>query len=109
MPGGICYRAMSYRRQAFAVVLAVPLAVLLATVIIHAQAYPPRPPAPADALERGMALYTLHCALCHGADARGAAGPSLLRSELVLKDRQGELVGEVLQKGRPERGMPAFA
>jgi mono/diheme cytochrome c family protein len=76
---------------------------------LEGQAYPPRPPAPADALERGKALYSLHCTVCHGADARGAAGPSLLRSELVLKDRNGELVGELLQKGRPERGMPAFA
>ena len=76
---------------------------------VGAQAYPPRPAAPADVVERGKALYSLHCALCHGADARGNAGPSLLRSELVLKDQKGELIAEVLQKGRPERGMPAFA
>ena len=75
---------------------------------VSAQAYPPRPAAAPDVLERGKALYSLHCALCHGADARGAAGPSLLRSELVLRDRKGELITEVLQKGRPERGMPAF-
>ena len=79
------------------------------TALVGAQAYPPRPAAPADVLERGKALYSVHCALCHGADARGNAGPSLLRSELVLKDQKGELIAEVLQKGRPERGMPAFA
>lgn len=71
-------------------------------------AYPPRPAAPADALERGKALYSVHCALCHGADARGAAGPSLLRSEIVLRDREGELIAPVLRQGRPERGMPAL-
>jgi mono/diheme cytochrome c family protein len=85
------------------------VAVLVFTAHLLAQAYPPRPAAPADVLERGKALYTLHCALCHGVDARGAAGPSLLRSELVLRDRNGELVADVLQKGRTERGMPAFA
>jgi cytochrome c oxidase cbb3-type subunit 3 len=80
----------------------------VSTTPLRAQAYPPRPAAPADVLERGKALYTLHCALCHGADARGAAGPSLLRSELVLRDQKGELIGDLLQKGRADRGMPAF-
>ena len=75
---------------------------------VGAQAYPPRPPAPADVVERGRSLYSVHCALCHGADARGAAGPSLLRSELVLRDRNGELFAPLVQQGRPERGMPAF-
>jgi mono/diheme cytochrome c family protein/small nuclear ribonucleoprotein (snRNP)-like protein len=89
--------------------LLVSLAVAVAlTSRVGAQAYPPRPAAPADVLERGKALYSLHCALCHGADARGAAGPSLLRSELVLEDQKGELIGEVLRTGRAERGMPAF-
>jgi mono/diheme cytochrome c family protein len=92
-----------------AVVVVFLLVLATASAIrLHGQAYPPRAAAPADALERGKALYSVHCALCHGADARGAAGPSLLRSELVLKDQKGELIAEVLQKGRPERGMPAF-
>jgi mono/diheme cytochrome c family protein len=59
-------------------------------------------------VERGRALYSVHCALCHGADARGAAGPSLLRSEVVLKDQQGELMAPVVRQGRADRGMPAF-
>jgi cytochrome c oxidase cbb3-type subunit III len=100
---------MSYIRRAATLSVALPIVALFATVVVRAQAYPPRPAAPADVLERGKALYSLHCALCHGADARGNAGPSLLRSELVLKDREGELIAEVLQKGRTERGMPAFA
>ena len=89
-----------------------PLSLAIAITLTsrpEAQAYPPRPAAPADVVERGKALYSVHCALCHGADARGNAGPSLLRSELVLKDQKGELIADVLQKGRPERGMPAFA
>ena len=99
---------MSHLRRAGTSAVALTVVALCATVFVRAQAYPPRPAAPADVLERGKALYSLHCALCHGADARGNAGPSLLRSELVLKDQKGELMAEVLQKGRPERGMPAF-
>lgn len=95
-------------RTVLAGALLVLTAVGVGTAHLDAQAYPPRPPAAADVLDRGKALYTLHCALCHGADARGAAGPSLLRSELMLKDRNGELLAELLPKGRPDRGMPAF-
>src|SRR5512141_1040209 len=35
---------------------------------------------------RGEKLYTAACAFCHGADARGGSGPSLVRSEAVLHD-----------------------
>jgi cytochrome c oxidase cbb3-type subunit 3 len=57
---------------------------------------------------RGEKLYTAVCAFCHGADARGAQGPSLVRSDIVLHDDRGELIGPVLLKGRPEKGMPAM-
>src|ERR1700722_5917494 len=46
--------------------------------------------------------------LCHGVDARGGQGPDLLRSPLVLDDDNGELIGPVIQNGRPSKGMPAF-
>jgi cytochrome c oxidase cbb3-type subunit 3 len=41
-------------------------------------------------------------------DARGGqlGGPNLLRSQLVLADQDGELIVPVIQKGRPEKGMP---
>jgi cytochrome c oxidase cbb3-type subunit 3 len=58
---------------------------------------------------RGETLYAASCAFCHGPEARGAAGPSLVRSELVLHDDKGELIGPVLLKGRPEKGMPPMA
>ncbi|HEU4387124.1 MAG TPA: c-type cytochrome [Blastocatellia bacterium] len=61
------------------------------------------------AAERGQKLYQPNCAFCHGEKARGADGPSLIRSELVLHDEKGELIGPVLQKGRTDKGMPAFA
>jgi cytochrome c oxidase cbb3-type subunit III len=67
-----------------------------------------RVPDPAVAA-RGEALYTPNCAFCHGADARGAEGPNLVRSEIVLHDDAGELIGPVLLKGRLDAGMPAFS
>jgi len=53
---------------------------------------------------------SLTCSACHGADARGGqlGGPNLLRSQLVLMDQDGEQILPVVQKGRPERGMPPF-
>lgn len=72
-------------------------------------AYPQRSEDPA-AVERGRATFSANCAFCHGADTRGGdGGPSLLRSQLVLDDQSGELIGPVIRAGRPDRGMPAFA
>jgi mono/diheme cytochrome c family protein len=56
--------------------------------------------------ERGRAYYTAQCAFCHGSDTRGASGPSLLRSQLVQDDRNGETIGLVVRDGRPP--MPKF-
>ena len=65
-------------------------------------------PDPAAA-KRGAPVYASNCAFCHGPLARGAEGPSLIYSELVLKDEHGSTVAEFLKNGRPEKGMPAFA
>ena len=73
-------------------------------------AYPDRPAGDPAAIERGRALYSVNCAFCHGPDTRGGdSGPSLLRSGLVLDDRNGELIAPVVQNGRTDRGMPKFA
>jgi mono/diheme cytochrome c family protein len=64
-----------------------------------------RQPDPAVAA-RGEKLYAASCAFCHGTDARGAGGPSLMRSDVVLHDDRGELIGPILRNGRPEKGMP---
>lgn len=70
-------------------------------------AYPSRVVDPAVA-ERGRVLYGVHCAFCHGADTRGGdSGPSLLRSQLVQDDRNGETIAPVVRSGRPPR-MPPF-
>ena len=66
-------------------------------------AYPDRPSADPAALDRGKALYGVQCNFCHGSDARGGeGGPNLLRSELVLNDKRGELIATVVQNGRGE-------
>jgi cytochrome c oxidase cbb3-type subunit 3 len=72
--------------------------------------YPQRPPADPAVLERGKALYSANCSPCHGVDARGGnnGGPNLLRSQLVLSDRSGELIADVVQKGRSGTAMAPF-
>jgi cytochrome c oxidase cbb3-type subunit III len=57
----------------------------------------------------GEKIFAPTCGFCHGADARGAQGPDLLRSPLVLDDDHGELMAPVIQNGRPNKGMPAFS
>ena len=71
-----------------------------------------RPPGDPALIARGNGLYGVHCRACHGADLRGGdqGGPNLLRSQLVLNDRAGELIGPVIVNG--QRGasvMPPIA
>lgn len=67
-------------------------------------------PAPdAAASARGEKLYAPSCGFCHGDKARGASGPNLVRSVVVLDDEKGELIAPVISQGRPDKGMPAFA
>lgn len=67
-----------------------------------------RPPGNPELIARGRDLYGVSCRLCHGADLRGGdmGGVSLVRSELVLNDQKGELMMEIIQKGRSRPGMP---
>jgi cytochrome c oxidase cbb3-type subunit 3 len=60
------------------------------------------------AAERGKKLFAPTCGFCHGADAAGKSAPDLIRSQLVLHDEGGSLIGPVIHNGRPDRGMPAF-
>lgn len=80
--------------------------------------YPQQQRVLADAatLARGKGLYESNCAACHGIDLRGGqqGGPNLLRSQLVLSDKSGELILPVVQNGRPNPAaglppMPPFA
>jgi cytochrome c oxidase cbb3-type subunit 3 len=70
-------------------------------------AYPDRPTAPKDVLDRGKAAYSVNCSFCHGSDAGGGSvGPNLHRSEVVLQDKQGELLLPIVQGALVSRGMP---
>lgn len=62
---------------------------------------------PADVIERGDGLYQVNCRACHGADLRGGdqGGPNLLRSDIVLNDIAGELIGRIVAGG--QNRMPA--
>ncbi|HET7697439.1 MAG TPA: c-type cytochrome [Vicinamibacterales bacterium] len=59
-------------------------------------------------IQRGNALYGINCRLCHGADLRGGdlGGVNLLRSALVLSDKEGEQILPVVKEGRQRPGMP---
>ena len=60
------------------------------------------------AAARGAPLFKQNCAFCHGPQARGATGPSLITSEIVLADDHGEHLAPYVKKGRPDKGMPSF-
>jgi len=69
-----------------------------------------RPPGDPAEIARGKTLYGIHCTSCHGADLRGGdlGGPNLLRSQLALSDREGELILPVIGGSRQSGGMPAI-
>ncbi len=67
------------------------------------------PPPDKAAAERGAPLYQKNCSFCHGPQARGAEGPNLITSDVVLGDDHGEHLVPFLKKGRPSLGMPSFA
>ena len=74
-----------------------------------APAYPTRPPADPAVVARGKQIFSVNCSFCHGSDAKGGeGGPNLVRSALVLDDKNGELIGQVVKNGRPDKGMPSF-
>ena len=62
-----------------------------------------------EAAQRGAPVFQQSCSFCHGPQARGAEGPSLITSDAVLEDTHGDTLIAFLKKGRPEKGMPAFA
>jgi cytochrome c oxidase cbb3-type subunit III len=69
-----------------------------------------RPPGDPAAIARGKIIYEINCRACHGGDLRGGdiGGPNLLRSQLVLNDEYGEIIGPVITGGRQNPGMPVM-
>ena len=68
-----------------------------------------RPGDPA-AIERGKALYGVNCALLprRRRARRRRRGPTCCARSSCSNDQKGELIGPVVQNGRPGRGMPKF-
>jgi len=63
----------------------------------------------ADLAKAGGELFGQKCAFCHGRDAMGGeTGPDLTRAKLVLTDKDGDKISEVVRDGRPQKGMPSF-
>jgi cytochrome c oxidase cbb3-type subunit III len=58
--------------------------------------------------QEGMQVFGQTCGMCHGAEARGGEGPSLIDSSVVRHDDNGSELGPFLHQGRPDKGMPAF-
>jgi len=91
------------------IIAALPLLVSVARYS-RAQAPAPAPtPEQLAAIERGQKQFQQSCGFCHGSDATGARGPDLVRSALVAHDVRGELIGEVIRNGRPDKGMPSLS
>lgn len=67
-----------------------------------------RPKGDPEVIQRGRGIFAGACGPCHGADARGGqlGGPNLLRSQLALNDKAGELMYPVIKNGRPGTTMP---
>jgi cytochrome c oxidase cbb3-type subunit III len=63
---------------------------------------------PDPSIERGHKQFEQSCGFCHGPDATGARGPDLVRSPLVAHDVKGDLIGDVIRHGRPDKSMPAM-
>jgi mono/diheme cytochrome c family protein len=65
----------------------------------------------AAAADRGRAVWAAECIDCHGTQARGGDdgdGPAVVRSEMMARDRYGNLLGPFLKKGHPtQSGKPA--
>ena len=57
---------------------------------------------------RGQKEFAQSCGFCHGEDATGARAPDLVRSPLVNRDTDGDLIAPVIRGGRPDKGMPAL-
>ncbi len=61
-----------------------------------------------ESVRRGKAQFQKSCAICHGTEAAGGVGPNLIQSTLVRHDENGNLIAQMIQEGRVDKGMPAF-
>src|ERR1700686_2382573 len=100
------HQLASHRQSSAALFFFVAIFVLTAA---RNSAAPAQSHTPDPAVERGHQQLEQSCGFCHGQDATGARGPDLVRSPLVAHDVKGNLIGEVIRRGRPDKGMPAMS
>ena len=62
-----------------------------------------------EIIAQGQSQFKQSCGFCHAPDATGARGPDLVRSTVVAHDVKGNLIGEIIRNGRPDKGMPPLA
>lgn len=64
--------------------------------------------ADSKAIEAGKQHFESYCAACHGADGKGGErGPDIISTGNARR-RSAEELAELIRKGRPTAGMPAF-
>jgi len=61
----------------------------------------------ADEQAKGPGVFRGNCAFCHGMSGRGGRGPSLV-STRVTQSLTDDQLRDIVQKGIPGTGMPAF-
>ncbi len=74
------------------------LAALICAITTSAQSVP----------DQGQALFTEHCAVCHGATAEGGSAPDLTNPRWHALTTDEQLDG-IIRDGVPNRAMPPFA
>lgn len=85
--------------------------IVLAIQKLEAQTTSPKPAASVDpAVRAGSTIYQDMCAACHGGNGAGGPGgaANLTRSPIATASDGGKTLGQFLQVGRPEKGMPPF-
>ncbi len=101
-----------YRLQLFAVAAPLLFTLSLCAQLVDSQravSWMGKNPLEQDNVKQGAAIFEQSCAICHGKKADGGAeAPNLIRSLLVRHDHNGDLIGPVIEEGRPDRGMPAI-
>ena len=85
---------------------AIVCALLVFAMLVRTGVAQTQPAVNKEQVERGRKQFQQACGFCHGPDATGARGPDLVRSTLVAHDVKGDLLGEVVRNGRPDKGMP---
>ncbi|WP_294339078.1 c-type cytochrome [uncultured Sphingomonas sp.] len=105
----VAQRTRSIANSAFA--SAVAILAVVAVPKSRAQTAPASPAGGVPAAAR--AASTIHqdmCAACHAGNGTGGPGgaANLIRSPIAMADDGGKTLGQFLQVGRPEKGMPPF-